>query len=393
MIFETKRLLKQKEDNTKEFERYGKETIISKINTLKSTPSDDNYRDEFNRIVCTTADNLNVSLPKAELLVKIEIEKNITEQDIETYIFNLLSERKIKQLKSTLQKNAQKLGNIDKALTLTSIQYEIDKIKTDKVWGSDKFEKIILNGLYGENINLITMLCLINEFDYSGVYSSNPDLYSYLKNPKLEAIPLIVNEMLLLPQFLEFYGIQSNLTVYIADTDYTEIGEFGPVNAKNIKNIQDYIKNVQGYLSDFQNVAVLPISQITENNELYNSVKYDITEKVKSFKDYDFSREWYQKFEDDVERRFESQTKRKIFSKNEIRQKTLELTRSIWACNAAQGVVLGTLDPNTILISTERRERDVNYTIDNRSRENFPPVLYVLKAAENWNPKIVQKVT
>ncbi|MDP3917954.1 MAG: hypothetical protein Q8Q30_02160 [Candidatus Woesebacteria bacterium] len=393
LTFETKRLLKQKEDNAKEIERYRIETVNTKINALKTTSSSEKYGDEFNRIVCTRADSLDISLPKAELIVKTEIENSITELNIKEYIFISLSERKVNQLKRLLQKNFQKFDDPDKALKLTSIQYEIDKIKTDNIWGSNKFEKIILNGIKGECVNLITMLCLINQFDYNGEYSSISNLDAYLDNPKLEAIPLIINEMLLLPNFLDFYGIKSNLTIYIADTDYTEIGEFGPVNNKNVRNIQDYIKNVQDYLGNIQNVAVFSVSQITNNNRLYDSVKKDITEKVKNFKDYDFAREWYQKFEDDVERRFESQTKRKIFAQDEIRQKTLELTRSIWSCNAAQGVVFGTLDPNTILISTERRERDINYTIDKRSRENFPPVLYVLKAAENWNRKLVQKET
>jgi len=360
---------------------------------LKSTPSDDNYGDEFNRTVCITADNLRVSLPEAELIIKNEIRNNTTEQDIETYIFNLLSEKKIKQLKSTLQKNIQKLGDTDKSLTLTSIQYEIDKIKTDNIWGSDKFERIILNGLNGETVNLITMLCLVNQFDYNGGYTVNPNLDAYLKNEKLEPIPLIINEILLVSNFLRYYNIDSKLNIYIADTDYTEIKGFGKVTDTNVNNIKMYINNIKTYLKNNINVSVTPISQITDNSELYINVKNEILKNVQNFKDYDFSREWYQKFEESVERMFESQSKRKIFSKDEMRQKALEITRSIWACNAAQGAVLGTLDPNTILISTERRERDINYTIDKRSRQNFPPVLYVLKAAENWNRKIVQKVT
>lgn len=391
--FETKRLLKQKEDNAIEIERYRKETINAKVNSLKSTPSNEKYGDEFNRIVCTTADNLMVSLPEAELIVKTKIENNVTEQDIKEYIFKSLSERKLKQLKSTLQKNIQKLGDADKALILTSIQYEIDKIKTDNIWGSDKFERIILNGLNGETVNLITMLCLINQFDYNGGYTVNPNLNAYLKNGKLEPIPLIINEIISVSNFLNYYDIDSKIEIYIADTDYTEIKGFGKVTDSNVNNINIYLDNIKTYLKDNRNVSVMPISQITDNSELYINVKNEILKNVQNFKDYDFSREWYQKFEEAVERMFESQSKRKIFSKDEMRQKALEITRSIWACNAAQGAVLGTLDPNTILISTERRERDINYTIDKRSKQNFPPVLYVLKAAENWNRKIVQKQT
>lgn len=393
LSFETKRLLKQKEDSAREFERFRKETLNSKVNTLKSTPTYDRYGDQFNKIVCTTADKLGVSLPKAELAVKKEIENSVTEQDIEKYIFTLISERKLKQLKNSVQKNIQRLGDQDKVLTLTSIQYEIDNIKTDKIWGSNKFDEIILNGLSGEEVNLMTMLCLINEFDYMGGYVANPNLNAYLNNPKLEPIPLIIDEILLVSEFLKYYGVNSKISMYIADTDYTEIKGFGEVINSNIKNIEEYINNIKIYVKNFQKVSVAPISQITDNNPLYLEVKNEIQRQIKNFKDPDFSREWYQKFEDAVERMFESQAKRKIFSKTDMREKTLEVTRSIWACNAAQGVVLGTLDQNTILISTERRERDANYTIDKRSRDNFPPVLYVLKAAENWNRKIVQKQT
>lgn len=391
LSFETKRLLRQKEDITREFERFRKETINSKVNTLKSTPTDDKYGDQFNKIVCTTADKLDVSLPKAELIVKKEIENNVTEQDIEGYIFTLTSERKLKQLKNSVQKNLQKLGDSNKAITLTSIQYEIDNIKTDKVWGSNKFDEIILNGLGGKDINLITMLCLINEFDYRGGYIANPNLNAYLRNPKLEPIPLIIDEILLVSEFLKYYGVNSKINMYVADTDYTEIKGFGEVNDLNIRNIEDYVNNIKIYVKNFEGVSVAPISQLTDNNPIYLQVKSEIQKQIKNFKDPDFSREWYQKFEDAVERMFESQAKRKIFSKGEMREKTLEITRSIWACNAAQGVVLGTLDPNTIFISTERRERDTNYVIDKRSRDNFPPVIYVLKAAENWNRKIIQK--
>ncbi|KKP57677.1 MAG: hypothetical protein UR48_C0012G0005 [Microgenomates group bacterium GW2011_GWD1_33_9] len=391
--FETKRILKWINTNDNEYERLKREALDSKINYLKQTPSNDSYGDNFNRLVCQTADKLDLSLPDAEKVIKKDIENKITGQDIEKYLNTTLYNQRISQLKRSLLKYIEDMGDEEKGLTLTSIQYEINRIKTDNIWGSNRFEQIIFNGLEGGKINLITVLCLINEFDYKGGYTSNPNLNAYLDNPKLEAIPLIIDEMLLIPNFFEYYGIQSNLTIYIADTDYSEIGEFGPVNLKNLQNIKDYIVNVKQYLQNSRGIVIKPISELTNENPVYQKVKLEILEKVKNFKDYDFAREWYQKFEDDVERRFESQTKRKIFAENEIRQKTLELTRSIWACNAAQGVILGTLDQNTILISTERRERDVNYTIGKSSRENFPPVLYILKAAENWNRKLVQKGT
>ena len=177
-------------------------------------------------------------------------------EDIEKYLNTTLYNQRISQLKRSLLKYIEDMGDEEKGLTLTSIQYEINRIKTDNIWGSNRFEQIIFNGLEGGKINLITVLCLINEFDYKGGYTSNPNLNAYLDNPKLEAIPLIIDEMLLIPNFFEYYGIQSNLTIYIADTDYSEIGEFGPVNLKNLQNIKDYIVNVKQYLQNSRGIVI-----------------------------------------------------------------------------------------------------------------------------------------
>ncbi len=393
LAFETKKLRRQSEAAKKELEKIKKEAVASRIRTLKRTNSNDSYGDLFNQAVCLAANQFGVNLPEAEIIIRNKIEEGTGDKEIDDYLSETIRSQEEKKLKNLLMRNVEKLENVDIAIVLTSIQFELDQIKTDKIWGADKFEQILISGLSGEKVNIITMLCLINQFDYNGGYTSVPDLFVYLKNPKLEPVPLIVDEMTLIPKFFDFYGIESSLTIYIADTDYTEIGEFGPVNMNNIKNIKEYIQNVKDYLKDNSKINVSPISKLTDGNPLYNNVKEKILANVKDFKDPDFTREWYQKFEDDFEKRSQSQGKRKLFSPKEIRQKTLDLTRNIWACNAAQGAVFGTLDQNTILLSTERRERDRNYTIDKDSRKNFPPIIYVLKAAENWNRKIVQKGT
>lgn len=317
----------------------------------------------------------------------------IDDQSIEEYLYQKGIAQKIKNLESFLAVGLEKFGDPQEVVAFTALRFEIEEGKTDDIWGRKKFQEIIEVGLKGESINLITMLCCINQFDLAGGYTLAPDLFAYLKNPKLEPVPLIVDELISVVQFFEYYGIKTTLTIYISDTDYTEIGQFGPVNEANLKNLQEYLVNLKNYVAAKRpDVKVLPISSLTDNNSLYQEVKTRVLGNVAAFKNQDFAREWYRKFEDAFERVTESQVKRKLFPKNEIRRKSLEITRKIWAVNAAQGAVFGTLGPNTIVISTERRERDQNYIIDKTSRENFPPVIYILRAAEMWNRKLIGKI-
>lgn len=358
---------------------------------LKRSNSNDGYGDVFNRTVCATADKLGISLPDAERIVKEELGKEIGDKDIEEYLSMTLKSQEEKRLRALLSRNLGRVKNPEKALVLTSILFEINQIKTDEVWGQNKLEEIFISGLKGEKINFITMLCLINKFDYRGGYTAVPELDSYLDNPRLEAIPLILREILTIMDFFAFYRIDTSLTIYVADTDYTEIGQYGPINETNLLNIQIYLENLRKHLS-IEKAKVVAISELTNDNLLYREVKSRVLENVEGFKDPDFEREWYQKFEDALEKISESQAKKKLFPTKEIRKKSLEITRNIWAVNAAQGAVLADLGPNTILISTERRERDTNYVIDKVSRKNFPPVLYILKATEMWNRKLTGKV-
>lgn len=385
LSFETKRLLRQSETSNQELERLKKETLDSKIKVLKRTNSNDNYDDVFNRTVCITADKLGISLIDAEKIVREEIKKAIKEKDIEEYLSMDLKSQEERRLKTLLSRNLEKVLTLEKALTFTSILFEIDQIKTDKVWNTSKFEKILFAGLNGEKLNLITMLCSINKFDNEGGYTAIDDLFAYLKDSKLKPIPLILKEMLTIIQFITFYGIDSSLTIYVADTDYTETGRYGNVTKENVQNIQKYIQNIKAFAASLSNkISVLAFSEVIKGNTLYNEVKQRIFKNVSSFKNVDFEREWGKKFEDAVEKIVESQQKKKLFPKKDIRQKSLEITKNIWACNAAEGAFIGTLEPNTIFVSTENRVRDQNYIIDSTGRENFPPVIYVLNETEKW---------
>ena len=271
--------------------------------------------------------------------------------------------------------------------------YELDRRKTDDTWEQkNKLQEVIRRGLSGEKIDIVTMLCTINEFDYQGGYNLNPDLFAYQKNPKVEPVPLIIDEMASIVRLFQYYGINCSLNAYVADTDYTEIGANGPVIDSNISNLQEYLKNLKDYICKFDGlVFVDAISSITDNSPIYQDVKVRVLNLVTKRRDVDFNRIWGQKWEDDVERRCETFGKKKLYSVSDVRKKSLEVAQNIWAVNAAQGAVFSNLGPNTILLSSERRSRDANYVVDNQTTANFPPVLYILNAAENWNRKIIDK--
>lgn len=71
-----------------------------------------------------------------------------------------------------------------------------------------------------------------------------------------------------------------------------------------------------------------------------------------------------------------------------MRSASLRIAKNIWAVNAAQGAIFSQMGANTILLSTEKRARDQNYVINSETAQDFPPVLYILSAAEKWNRKL-----
>lgn len=400
--YETRAAIRKKAKAEEEKRGIKSEALNSLAGVLKSSP-DDEYQDTYNRRVCQKLDQIETSgepIPKgqakleyAEEIVRQEIELTISDQNLVDYLASKIQKQKEARLKFLLSAGLKILENPELTIDYASLMYEIQERETDTSWPGGKLQNVITTGLRGESINLISMLCCINKFNLAGGYTLVPDLDAYLENPKLEPVPLIVDELLAVKRFFEFYEIKANLTIYISDTDYTEVGQFGSVCPENLRNLQVYLENLGAYVTS-KNVAVkvIPISALTDNNLQYEEVKARVLANVTKFKDTDFEREWYRKFETAMEKVYETQAKRKLFSPAEMRRKALEITRMIWAVNAAQGAVFATLGSDTILISTERRERDQNYIIDKEARSGFPATIYILKAAERWNRKLTGKI-
>lgn len=399
--YETRAAVRRQIKAKQEKEKLRQETLSSKIQQLKRA-SDPQYKDAFNKMVSQKLDEVERTsevpagqsgLAYAETIVRKELESSIGDEELERFLYQKLKEQKERGLSNILQRGITQLKDQQKALDFAAIMFEVDQRKTENTWQNKRFEETIMAGLKGEAVNLISMVCCINQFNPDGSYTPVPDLFAYNKNPKLEPVPLIIDELVLVTDFLKFYGVNSTITIYISDTDYTEIGQFGEITKENLENLNAYLENLKRYASSKSpNLQIVPISALTANNPAYDQVKARVLQNVTEFSDPDFSREWYQKFEDASEKVRESQLKRKLFPSEQIIRKSQEITRNIWAVNAAQGVVFGNLGPNTILVSTERRERDLNYAIDKSARANFPPVIYILKAAEQWNRKLTGKV-
>jgi hypothetical protein len=236
------------------------------------------------------------------------------------------------------------------------------------------------------------MLCTINEFDFQGGYTLNPNLDAYKSNPKVEPVPLIIDEMANRVGLFRNYGVDANLDMFVADTDYTEIGANGPVTPQNLANLKQYLTNLRDYIRKYgDRIKVDMVSTITNNNSVYESTKRKVLTQVTAKRDVDFNRIWGNKFEEDVERRYDTFSKKKLYPTAVMRQESTKVAQNIWAVNAGQGAVLSARGQNTILLSTERRSRDQNYAVDRDATANFPPTVYVLEAAENWNRKIVNK--
>ncbi len=401
LVYEARAAVKRRKEAVKMREVYCQELTRERTGQFKRT-ADSEYGDMFNRLVCQRFDQIEASgdlipdgMPGLRYAASL-IEKEIFESTRDEDLAEMLTRREIAKKKQILLRflevGRSKFGNNEKAVSFAALSYELDRRKTDKTWGYEKFQEILSKGFQGEEINFITMLCTINQFNLAGGYKLVPNLDAYLQNPKLEPVPLIINEMVFILRLFRSYGVACRMDIFVSDTDYTEIGQYGSVSNDNLANLQIYIAELKKYVAKFGDlVSVLPISLITDGNEAYLRSKTKVLESVSKFKDLDFTRDWYRKFETAVEKVTDSQSKRGIFPKKKIRQESLEITRRIWACNAAQGVVFSNLGANTVLISTERRERDGNYVIDKEAIRDFPPVLYVLSAAESWNRKLMNK--
>ncbi len=398
--YETRAAIKRRSQAIQEREKLKQEVLAVKIKELRTTPDDARYGNSFNRMVCQRLDVLEASglvagqtnkLGYADKMVRLEMLEDLDDQQIRDYLQQKIADQKKKKLANNLKKGLGLLNDPEKALNYAGLMFELGQRKTDETWQAKKVEETVAAALKGDQINFISMLCCINQFDYKGGYTLVPDLFAYQNNPKLEPVPLIVDEMVGIIELFKFYGANSRLTMYVADTDYTEIGQYGKVTENNISNLNQYLKNLADYITKYPGIQVSPISVLTTGNQVYQEVKTRVLEKVQSFKDTDFRNEWYPKFEQASEKVYESQVKKGLFSDEEVLRKSKNIIKNIWAVNAAQGAIFGSLGPNTVLLSTERRERDQNYIIDKDSRSNFPPVLYVLSAAETWNRKLTKE--
>lgn len=396
LTFEAKKLLRRQATAQTQLQQLKSQVLESAVLTLKRGKSD-KYGDVFNEKVSQQLDEFlttNQPIPQenklafAEKVVRQKISDKATLDDITKFLEDKLIEETQKKLRARFDKARRQIADDRRLIKYCSLLYEIDCQKTDDTWGVNKFEQLIISALKGREINLVTVLCTINEFDYSGSYRLVPDPFAYKQNPKLEAVPLIIDELSLIQKFFRYYGVANRLTIYVADTDYTEIGQYGPVTPENLANLEAYLENLRKYTARLENVDIEPISAITNNNPVYLETKQRVLENVTNFKNEKFTNRWYRRFEQAVEKVSESQAKKKLFPENEMRKKSLAITRNIWAANAGQGAVFSQMGDNTLFISTERRERDTNYVTDEDATSNFPPVLYILKSAENWNRKL-----
>lgn len=392
LLYETKSFLRKREQAFKDKENFLNEALIRKVKSLRDIPSD-KYGDFFEEMVCKTLDqyeNQGFIFPNGinrlnfcQNIVTENLKNSIGDNEIRENLQEIFKNQCIEKIKSFIKLGLKKTSEKELAIRFALLMFEIDQRKVDNTWNLELFSDYIIDSLKGNSLDLVSVLCLINDFDYNGGYRTEPDLFAYLRNPKLEPIPLILDEINEVMDLFSYYMVKTNLIILIADTDYLEIGRYGPIKTENIPNINLYVQNLENYIKKFnKEIIIFPISEITNNNPLYQQVKRKILTQVTKMTDSDFLREWYQRFEDSVKKIKESQIKKKLYPKNEISEKSLEIAKQIWALVAGQGAILGALGPNTVLLSTESRERDLGYIVDKETKKTFLPALYILKQYE-----------
>lgn len=399
--YETRAALKKQKAAQTEKEQLKKDALAFKISKLKREP-DAQYGDALNRLVCQTAnqmgeegetaENSKGRMVEADKRTREQLESGINDVDIEDY----LTDKVRRQLETRLQ-NYHKMGfsrlkSEEKAADFAGFMFEVNSRKTNEVWQGKKkkLEDVVIAGLQGEVVDLVSILCCINEYDLNGHYTLVPEIDAYQKNPKLEPIPLIIDELAQMVDFFAFYTICAKMNIYISDTDYTECRQCGPVTTENLSNLRDYLQNLGNYIEKFDGkVTVEPVSKITHSEPLYQEVYTRVFELVR-FDDQDFSKEWGRAFEEAVGKMVESQRKKKFLADELIEPESREIIKRIWSTGAAQGAIFGNMSERVIFISTERKERDQNYIIDRETRDQFVPVLYILQAADKWTRKLLQ---
>ena len=389
--YETRGAIKKQQSAQEKKLRYQQEIARKKIVQLQQE-TDEQYQDRYNRLICQKGDQLKTTdLKKVGEEVMLDLIQSTTDQEIIDMISTREVARQQQRITQLLNTGLSLMKNIDKALSFALLNYEIDRRKTDETWGRP-LQEAIANGILGEPIILMTMLCTINEFDYKGGYNLNPNLDTYKTNQKVEPVPIIIDEMAQIVKLFKNYGIQCELYMFVADTDYTEIGANGAITQSNLNNLETYMQNLRQYTGKLNiPITVAEISEITNQDKVYQTTKQKVLNWVTAKRDSNFNYLWGNKFEEDVEKRNETFGKKKLCPPDQVRQESLRVAQNIWAVNAAQGAVFADLGQNVIFLSTERRDRDANYTVGLDNPKQFPPTIYILKAAENWNRKITNK--
>jgi len=400
LSFEIKRASRRVKKAEEEKQKIREQVLSARIKRLKQTP-DQEYGDLFNRIVCQKLDQLQeqaTPLPQpglayAQTVVEKEIEQEIEDGDLVLFLAQKEEERKQKRFERNKEEGSRLFGDSESVFKYASILFEIEQRQVETIWNPKVLREIIARGLRGSAVKLISVICCLNQYNGQGGCSINPDVYTYQKDRSAYPIPLIVDELIAVRRFFEFYGISTSLSIYVPDTEYTEVEKFGPINSEISQQVSCYTKNLQEFVSQKDGsgkTIVEPISTLMVNNPNYQKTKSKVLDKVSKWKDPDFTRRWYQRFEQYNEGMCQRIGKRKIYPPQETRTKALEITRRRWAVNAAEGAVFSTLGPNTIIISSETRERDTIYAVDETTNGNFPPVLYILRASEIWNRKLLK---
>lgn len=390
--YETRAAAKKVTAAKTEKDRLIKETFKFKISNIKHQP-DEEYGDAYNRLVSQLADQTGMPMREADKNVQEKIEEELSDEDVEAYLADTIKQNLETRLRNYYKSGLNRLQDPEKAGVFTVVMFELDARKTNEIWQGrrKKFEDILARGINGETIDLVSILCTINQYDFKGHYTLVPDIFAYKKEDdvQLEPVPLIIDELAQVVGFFKFHGINAPMTLYVSDADYTESKQCGPVTEANLQNLQEYMQNLRKYLADRNlPLSLVFMTEATMNNPDYQASKGRIYANLTKWDDPAFTKEWSKPFEEDRAKRLESQKKRGFFSEADVEGETLEIVRRIWSVNGGQGTYFGILPENIIMVSTERRERDQNYTIDLQTREQFIPVIYILHAADKWTRKI-----
>ncbi|MBU2592111.1 MAG: hypothetical protein ABH867_03375 [Patescibacteria group bacterium] len=286
--YEAKKANQRAKNAIEEKRKIRKQVLGVKIKSFKQV-GDEEYGDLFNRMVCQKLNRLQeqgASLPPtkpalayAQTIVEEEIGQGVTDEDLILFLAQREEEKKRKRFERNREESLRIFGNSELSFAYASIMFEIEERQVEAVWNTKNLREIIVRGLKGEPVRLISVICCINQYDGRGGCSINPDIYTYQKNPAVYPIPLIVDELIATRRFFEFYGINATLNIYVPDTEYTEVEKFGPIGPETSQQLFLYTGNLQKYASQrdlLGKTAIGLISALMTNNPSYQEIKAKI---------------------------------------------------------------------------------------------------------------------